>query len=237
MNVLTIDAATQAELVAAAADERVADETRKTDASHSVTLFENIERALASLGITIRDINLIGVGIGPGSFTGVRIAVSTARMFAQALRVPIVGISSPLIYACSLDAAEGDAILIAFDAKKGRVFGGLYQRTANPVEPKILVPPGDYPIGALIEQADSRFAVHAAGDGALRYLSDLKSAIANLRFHDDILPSGGAACALARHIFASGAADFHDYNAILPHYARKSDAEIAKEKKGTSPSS
>jgi tRNA A37 threonylcarbamoyladenosine modification protein TsaB len=83
LNVLTIDAATQAELVAAAADERVADETRKTDASHSVTLFENIERALASLGITIRDVTHRR-GLRAGSFTGVR-SPSPPRPFAQVL--------------------------------------------------------------------------------------------------------------------------------------------------------
>ncbi len=99
-----------------------------------MTLFDNIDAALAGAGISATDLQLIGVGIGPGSFTGIRIAVSTARMLAQVLSIPLAGLSSPLIYAASMEALPGEYLMTAFDAKKGRVFGALYRRDGRCVE-------------------------------------------------------------------------------------------------------
>ena len=99
--------------------------------SHSVTLLDTINRCLDTLGLAPGDLNCLGVGVGPGSFTGIRIAVTTARMLAQVLGIPLVGIQTHLLYAVSVRGGRGDNIMIAFDAKKGRVFGALYRKSGR----------------------------------------------------------------------------------------------------------
>ena len=230
MNILVIDTASPLEIVAACAGAERVEVSTLVQTSHSSTLMGAIDGCLGRLGLAPRDLDCIGVGVGPGSFTGIRIAVSTARMLAQVLGKPLVGVTTQLLYAVSIDAGEGDFIMVAFDAKKGRVFGALYQRTGDPLSPREIVAPGDYPIDTLIAGADPATTTHLAGDGTRRYAAAL-AALAHARFRDDVAPSGKAICDLVRARYAADPAAYADYNATVPRYARKSDAETLKESK------
>ncbi len=229
MNVLTIDAATGTEIVAVDASGFVSDKTAPTSASHSVTLFNNIDAALREAGITEKDLDLLGVGAGPGSFTGLRIAVATARMLAQVLEIPLVPLDSPLIYAASLTSMEGDIILSAFDAKKGRVFGALYRKTSGHLELETIVPPGDYPIDALLEGYDGKGKLLVAGYGIEKYSGKIHAASPDCDIPAEVRPSGAVACALARRAFEKNPGAYHNYDEVTPRYARKSDAEVMLE--------
>ncbi len=231
MNILAIDTATDVEIIAASRGAAVSDATRRAGMSHSITMFGAIDEALRKLGITIHDINLIGVGIGPGSFTGIRIAVTTARMLAQILRVPLAPLHSPLLYAASVAAARGDFILAAFDAKKGKVFGALYRKTDNELVLAVIVPPGDYLIGDLTARVEKQSNVFCIGSGAARYREAVAGAIPHSSFPEDFFPSGEIACRLAKHVFSSTPDLCSPVGKITPMYTRKSDAEIALESK------
>lgn len=220
------------EIVAASTDKAVSDQTKKINTSHSVTFFESIDLALKEVNIELKDINLIGVGIGPGSFTGIRIAVTTARMFAQLFEIPLVGVKTHLMYASSaVDAIKpGENILIAFDAKKARVFGALYTKgeELNPVE---LVKPGDYSIEYLLKNINSTRKTLLIGDGCEKYYTEIKSKIS---LHDplfDYKPVGKNICDLVRNIYLTHPDNYRDLNNVVPFYSRKSDAEIIKEAK------
>ena len=127
MNTLVLDTATHTEMAAVRIGSCDTHEIYRADISHSVALFERIDRALKSAHASIKDIELIAVGIGPGSFTGIRIAVTTARMLAQTLNVPLIGIPTTELFAVSADANTDQDIVVAFDAKKSRVFGARYK--------------------------------------------------------------------------------------------------------------
>ncbi|HNU90731.1 MAG TPA: tRNA (adenosine(37)-N6)-threonylcarbamoyltransferase complex dimerization subunit type 1 TsaB [Spirochaetota bacterium] len=228
MNTLVIETSTPIELLAVSADGRVADRTAVSNVSHSVTLFSNIDAALGALGIGIRDIGLIGVGVGPGSFTGIRIAVSTARMLAQALAIPLAPVVSQLFYAVSVGASPGEFILTAFDAKKGRVFGALYRAGEDPLAPAELVPPGDYEISWLLEPARGARTI-AVGDGAERYSDRIGLALSKCELLTGFIPSGERACRLVERFHAETPHRFEDISKVLPFYARKSDAEVIRE--------
>jgi tRNA threonylcarbamoyladenosine biosynthesis protein TsaB len=225
LNILIIDTATNIEIVSLMSGGAVSDMTAPVIKSHSVTLFDNIDRACRELKISIGGINLIGVGTGPGSFTGIRIAVSTARMLAQILNVPLVGIKTHLIFAASMKPGIGDNVLVAFDAKKGRVFGALYRYDGG-ILPCEIVAPGDYEIERLALSADGGKFTHLIGDGAARYIGRVSGCIADYRLYGDFLPCGNTTCLLAEEIYKGSPGAFSDYRKIIPFYGRKSDAEV-----------
>jgi len=223
------------EIVAVDASGRTSDRTTPTSASHSVTLFDHIDAALREAGITANDLDLIGVGVGPGSFTGLRIAVATSRMLAQVLDIPLVPLDSPLIYAASLDSREGDTLLAAFDAKKGRVFAALYRRTADHLRPETIIAPGDYPVGVLLEGYDGKGTLRVAGYGIDTYVEEIRAAAPDCDMPADAAPSGIVACALTRREYESNPGAYRDFNEVVPRYARKSDAEVMLDLKKKSP--
>ena len=231
LNILTIDAATETEIVAVSNGNSFSDKTKAVDISHSVTLFETIDNALKDLNLAIHDINCIGVGTGPGSFTGIRIAVTTARMLAQILDVPLVGIATQLIYTCSADAKPGTLVLPAFDAKKKRVFGALYRITDDPLLPEEVIAPGDFPMEHLVQAADPSSPLIAVGSGSEKYHNVITDYIPGAGIRTTFVPSGIQACRIVEKIYTCSPSDYSDFTKVLPNYARKSDAEIIKDLK------
>lgn len=227
MNTLVIDTSTNLEIIAARG-QLFSDKTHIVDISHSRTISERIDSALREAGLNIKDINLIGVGIGPGSFTGIRIAVTTARMFAQILNIPIVGIKTHLIFALSFleSVQENENILIAFDAKKQRVFGALYRKSRDYL-PQEIVNPGDYKIGYLAERINRNYKTVIIGVGIENHIEIINSCISNYKIIDN-KPSGLKFCDLVEYFYNKNPGEFTDFNKILPFYSRKSDAEVMR---------
>ena len=113
MLILAFDTATDIATSALVSDGEVLGER----SSRAVTLLEDVDALLRQAGTHTRDLEALAVGIGPGSFTGVRIGLSTARGLAFALGIPVAGVST-------LDAlAEGsEGGLPVIDARRGEVF-------------------------------------------------------------------------------------------------------------------
>ena len=228
MNTLVIDAASRPEIVAACSGNRSGNESHFVDSSHSAAILDSVERCLKKTGLALRDIDLIGVGVGPGSFTGGRIAVSTGRMLSQVLGKPLVGIKTHLLYAASVNSGEGENILIAFDAKKQKVFGALYRKIEASEPPQEIVPPGDYPIRRLLESIDASRTTYMAGSGIERYRAEISGVIAKRMMLQDYIPSGDSMCGLVLQTYREDPKGHEDYNRVKPFYARRSDAEEAR---------
>jgi tRNA threonylcarbamoyladenosine biosynthesis protein TsaB len=90
---------------------------------HGETLLPHVDRVLALSGLGIRDVELLAIGLGPGSFTGVRIGVATAKGLALAHGTPMIGVRTSRVLA---RAASGSLRLVAIDAKKDEVFVAAY---------------------------------------------------------------------------------------------------------------
>ncbi len=225
-----IDTSTSIELLALSVDGKIYRHSKDEGISHSVTMFQNLSSLLSQASIRIDDIKLIGVGTGPGSFTGIRIAVSTARMFSQILKIPLVGLKSTEIYAASAGQPGIRTVLVAFDAKKSRVFGGIYRADGTSTEE--MVEPGDYPMEDLLGLFKDRTELICAGDGCGKYIDVIEKISANNGFEykylDNFIPEGGAAIDLALREYQKSPGQFTDYNKVVPFYSRMSDAEIAK---------
>jgi tRNA threonylcarbamoyladenosine biosynthesis protein TsaB len=93
--------------------------------THSALLLSSIEFLLGKAGWNLEDLNLVAVGIGPGSFTGIRIGVATALGFAQTLAIPFAGISGldALVNQIAFPDGNVGAVL---DAHRSQVYFGEY---------------------------------------------------------------------------------------------------------------
>ncbi|MRG87342.1 tRNA (adenosine(37)-N6)-threonylcarbamoyltransferase complex dimerization subunit type 1 TsaB [Salinibacillus xinjiangensis] len=134
MKVLAIDTSNQVMSVAVLnQQEVVVDYTTNVKKNHSVRLMPAIHTAMKEAGLTPSDLDLVAVAQGPGSFTGVRIGVTTAKTMAYSLNIPIVPVSSLNIAAFNGLPFEGK-ICSFFDARRGRVYAGLYQSNGEELE-------------------------------------------------------------------------------------------------------
>ena len=95
--------------------------------THSRILLPEIQRLLARVGLVIHDLDFIAVGLGPGSFTGLRIGLSAAKGLAWAAKKPLVGV--PTLDALVRGLAPEDVIQACplIDARKGQVYSALYR--------------------------------------------------------------------------------------------------------------
>ena len=186
--------------------------------AHATALLPAIEAAVATAG-GWNEIGLIAVGVGPGSFTGLRIGVSTARALAQARGLPIAGVSTLAALASALgDAPEaaGRSRLAVIDARRGEVFVAL--DAGSGIAEPVVCPPGEI-AGSLGSGAVS--GALAAGDGSLRFRSEIEAA--GIEVLPDVHPAHRLS---ARRVCLLGAEMMtQDPEQIRPMYLRRPDAE------------
>ncbi|KRL04857.1 tRNA (adenosine(37)-N6)-threonylcarbamoyltransferase complex dimerization subunit type 1 TsaB [Liquorilactobacillus oeni] len=127
MKILAIDTSNQPLSIALLEDERLlATTTTNYSKNHSATLMPQIASLMARVGLKPVDIDRIAVAQGPGSYTGLRIGVTTAKTLAFTLDKELVGVSSLAVLAKAVHC-EGVVIVPLFDARRENVFAGIYQ--------------------------------------------------------------------------------------------------------------
>jgi tRNA threonylcarbamoyladenosine biosynthesis protein TsaB len=247
--VLGVDTATSATAVGlrladGTASELRDDPPRGSRPGHATRLLPMAVSLLEAAGIGWDGIERVAVGVGPGTFTGLRVGIATARGLAQSLGLALAGISSlaalaePALEAlapASVGSAPRDAgaVLAVLDARRGEVFAAAYTRSAGGAgveltAPRALAPP-ELP-GLLV---DARAAVgadaplSAVGDGALLYRAELEAAGAAVPCGQPELHRIAARATCAAGARVSAAARLED---VLPDYRRRPDAELALER-------
>jgi tRNA threonylcarbamoyladenosine biosynthesis protein TsaB len=111
---------------------------------YSSWLLPAVERSLAAAGATLRQLDLLAVASGPGSFTGVRVGLTAVKAWAELFRTKVVGVSRLEVMARQVADARG-FVASSFDAQRGQVFGGLYWREGklgwNLIEEEMVIAP------------------------------------------------------------------------------------------------
>jgi tRNA threonylcarbamoyladenosine biosynthesis protein TsaB len=166
--ILAFDTATMATVVACGDSDDFTelrhDPAKGERPGHTPQLLSLSRAALASRGARFGDVTRIGVGVGPGSFTGLRVGVSTARALALATGAELVAIGS--LDALAWSFGEG-IVTAAIDARRGEVFVASYENGS-------LVSPAAAVVPARLD--DLGVAGTAVGDGAVRYRAEFRSA-------------------------------------------------------------
>jgi tRNA threonylcarbamoyladenosine biosynthesis protein TsaB len=181
--------------------------------AHATELLPAVAQAMERAGADWSEIESIAVGVGPGTFTGLRIGVATARALATARGVPLRPVSSLAALAAGIDAP---AALPLIDAKRGEVFGALHRDGAVAVAPFVARPER---VPELV--GDTRETVLAAGDGSIRFRLVLEAA--GVR----VAPDGsGVHVVRALHVcrLAAGVPATPP-QAVVPTYLREPDAQ------------
>ncbi|MBM3667020.1 MAG: tRNA (adenosine(37)-N6)-threonylcarbamoyltransferase complex dimerization subunit type 1 TsaB [Actinobacteria bacterium] len=186
---------------------------------HATQLLAEVERCAEAAGGWER-IDRIAVGVGPGSFTGLRIGIATARALAQGRVVELAPVSTLSALArgiAELAVAEGRSPLPVLDARRGQAFAAAFGPGGEPRgEPLVCSPERLAELAAGMNPPPL-----AAGDGALRFLAELEAAGATVLPREEI-----AHRVAARHVCALGEATAAVApDTIEPVYLREPDAK------------
>jgi tRNA threonylcarbamoyladenosine biosynthesis protein TsaB len=179
----------------------------------------NLEATLKDLGLTLADVQGIGVGLGPGSWTGIRVGVTVGKMLAFGTGKPVCGV--PTLEALAFPARE-EAQLVCSVISVGvgdAVYAGLYRPVQNTVA-RI----GDYYTGdfSKLSMLITPPAV-IVGLGVAKYIDLIKPLTGKIQAVDT-LPSGAAVAALAAIRLERGESD--DALALAPLYLKESTARV-----------
>lgn len=218
-----MDTSTELGSVAVVVDGELRSElTARVRAKHGETLLPLVAEALRLAAVQKGEVDLIAVGIGPGSFTGTRVGVATAKGLAVALDRPMVGVASLRAIA---GAAPGRFVAPVVDAHKGEVYVALYERRDDATLRELVAPshaPPDEAVALLAPHASPELVT--CGSGVRRY----PDFAARLGAH--ALPSlfdAPRAASIALEAIEKHAANGPDDRAALePLYVRPSDAKL-----------
>ena len=141
MNILGIETSSLVSSVAAASGESLFEVTGPSDLRHSISLIDDCRKAVAEAGIKMQDLDRIAVGLGPGSFTGIRIGCTAAKSLAWSLEIEAAGVSTYqalAAQAASLTDIQGRTIYVVGDARMNELFVGTYCLTEEGIIEKFL---------------------------------------------------------------------------------------------------
>lgn len=188
---------------------------------HAEILAPAIQFTLKQAGIELSEIGCVAVDVGPGLFTGMRVGLAAGKALAQALRIPMIGISSLDLLA--FPCRHTDRVVVpVIDARKGEVFWSMYRQVPGGIQ-QVAVPavgPVDELIADLLARSQDALCV---GDGADRYRDEILDGF-RCEIGPPVHPPVGALVQLA-HARALRE-EWTRPNEIEPIYLRAPDAQI-----------
>lgn len=233
MNILAIDTSSLVATVAVMNEEKLLGEyTINSPMTHSQKLMPIIDEMLSNLELSMEDVDMIAVSRGPGSFTGVRIGISTVKGLAHPRNIPIIGVSSLEGLAYNLSYGE-ELICPIMDARRNQVYTGVYKW----VDYKLttLLDEAPLSIDQLMDELKKRKEKTIfLGDGLIRYKDDIISSLGDKALFAPRFLNMQRASSIAQLAFDKidgEGVDPESYYNITPVYLRKSEAERQYEEK------
>ena len=230
MKILGIDTSSMAASVAVIEDNKlICEYTINTKKTHSQKLMPMIENMLGLSDLNVREIDAIAVCEGPGSFTGLRIGMATAKAIAHVNDIPVIGVNSLEALAANMNLCD-KKICSILDAQRNQVYTGRYQYEGTKlVEIKEI---GIQQIDELLEElAQSGEQWILVGEAVYKYEDKIRE-ISNIEIPaaSNNVTKAGSLCSVAKVKFDEGKDIFNCYT-VNPLYIRKSQAEEQYEEK------
>ena len=209
MKVLAFDTSSKALSLAILEDKQIlAETTINIKKNHSITLMPAIDFLMASLDWTPKDLDRIVVAEGPGSYTGLRIAVATAKTLAHTLNIELVGMSSLL----ALVPSQQEGLVVPImDARRNNVYAGFYENA------KAVFPEAHLPFAEVLEQVKDAEQVTFVGEVG-PFVEQIQEHLPQANYQET-LPNVANLALLA---WDKEADSLHDF---VPNYLKRVEAE------------
>ena len=222
MKLLAIETSNRPLSVAVLDDTKVlATTTTNVGRNHSSTLLPIIEKSISQAGLTADDLDRVVVAAGPGSYTGLRIGVTTAKTLAFTLHKELVGLSSLAVLAGNI-VTEGQLVAPLFDARRDNIFTGLYRIQAG--QPVTELPDQHISVAEWCQQlAAYQESIVFVGSDVVQYADALQTQLGSqfVRAQPQLdLPQAAVLGLIGRT--ATPVAKIHDF---VPNYLRLTQAE------------
>ena len=210
MNILAMDTSNKALSLALLHDKELLGQvTLNIKKNHSITLMPAIDFLMNSLDMKPTDLDRIAVAQGPGSYTGLRIAVATAKTLAHTLKIELVGVSSLLVLVP--EQAEG-LVIPVMDARRNNVYAGFYQ-SGQAVRPE-----AHLSLAEVLEIADAANQPVTFVGETTAFVEQIEAALPQAA----IQPTLPDAAAIGRLGLELPAQSIHDF---VPNYLKRVEAE------------
>ena len=198
--------------------------------AHATRLLPLTAIVLERAGVGWDEVDRIGVGVGPGTFTGLRIGIATARALARARDIPLVGVSTLQSLALAGPSASHalgayDTVLAVLDARRGEVFAASWRMSEIEEFETALLIPRPFAPEALAELVTPLGPTTLAiGDGAIAFREVLERSGAFIPEDDSQLHRVTA----TNHCRLAGGLQASVPDEVRPEYLRAPDAEMAR---------
>ena len=209
MKVLAFDTSSKALSLAILEDKQVlAETTINIKKNHSITLMPAIDFLMSSLDLTPKDLDRIVVAEGPGSYTGLRIAVATAKTLAHTLNIELVGMSSLL----ALVPSQQEGLVVPLmDARRNNVYAGFYENAQS------VLPEAHLSFAEVLEQVKDAEQVTFVGEVGV-FAEQIQERLPQANYQET-LPN---AANLAFWAWDKEVDSLHDF---VPNYLKRVEAE------------
>lgn len=225
MKILTIDSASESFSVSIFDEDKVLSEVFLKRTGKQLTyLAKSIDYAFVMSGLDRKDIELVCVSSGPGSFTGIRLAEVTAMTVAQIISAPIITINTlDSVYEAVKFYKKN--VAVAFDARRDEIFTAIYGDNKRLTD-YLAVSVKEF--NALLKKYEIKFVT---GNAITRYGANMKIVVPEIEFANEFFwyPHGFALASIGIEKYNNGEAI--PFNEVRPFYMRKPEAEETREKK------
>lgn len=144
----------------------------KEPGAHAEKLLLLVDELFKKAGLSFGDLDAVAVSQGPGSYTGLRIGVSTAKGIAYALEIPLIGINTLQAMAASQSVAPGDYVVAVLDARRKEVYTQTFGDSLQELSPIEAVVLEEGVFASILEKGK----VYFVGDGVEKVKEEVKSA-------------------------------------------------------------
>jgi tRNA threonylcarbamoyladenosine biosynthesis protein TsaB len=199
---------------------------------HAEALVPSIDFVCRQTGVALADIGVVAVDVGPGLFTGMRVGIAAAKAIAQALRVPMIGISSLDLLAFPQRRTERMVVPV-IDARRGEVYYAAYRSVPGGVQ-RVVEPTVASPDDLIADLLADGGEVLCVGDGARAYRDRIVGAVTKVDIADQSSPYPSAAPLVRLAHAKAMREEWVQPSALEPLYLRKPDAQINWSTRATS---